>query len=385
MSTPVQHEEDVEPLMLYAPRRQRQARVGSSKGVGARRLVASAPPTVPDITLAPGSSIAGEEAPPIAPGPGGASIKLSPPRAKPFEGDVAMKDLRDRLSRDPHLVPEPPMSPCRRSFVPWVGRWIVVLGLAAGVGFAVRLTMLPRDMQGERWAALLAPVPASDLASRATLSALAPRLTIESQRASVNEPLPLGIAVHSGGGDETLTLVGFAAGTRLSAGVPLGSSGWKLQARDVGAAFAQAPGNFIGAMDVAVDLRSARDRIVDSQLLRLEWLPKNARAAIRIAPAAVAAPPLLSVEEVATLIKRGEEFLKAGDVPSARIALRRAVAEGNAKAALLLGATFDPLLLAEHGVIGFASDPVQARNWYQRAAELGASEAPRRLERLAGL
>ena len=40
-------------------------------------------------------------------------------------------------------------------------------------------------------------------------------------------------------------------------------------------------------------------------------------------------------------------------------------------------------VLAELGVLGFAPDPKKARAWYQRAAELGSSEAERRLERLA--
>jgi len=44
------------------------------------------------------------------------------------------------------------------------------------------------------------------------------RLVIESQQTFANEPLPLGIAVKDGSGGEKITLVGFAAGTMLSAG-----------------------------------------------------------------------------------------------------------------------------------------------------------------------
>jgi TPR repeat protein len=66
------------------------------------------------------------------------------------------------------------------------------------------------------------------------------------------------------------------------------------------------------------------------------------------------------------------------------LALRRAANSGHAPAALALGMTFDPFFLAEQGVLGFAAEPAQARSWYERAAELGSSEAPRRLERLAG-
>jgi TPR repeat protein len=83
-------------------------------------------------------------------------------------------------------------------------------------------------------------------------------------------------------------------------------------------------------------------------------------------------------------MKRGEDFLKNGDIASARLILRRAANAGHAQAALALGVTFDPRFLAEQGVLGFAPDVAQARAWYERAAELGSSEAARRLERLPG-
>jgi hypothetical protein len=124
---------------------------------------------------------------------------------------------------------------------------------------------------------------------------------------------------------------------------------------------------------------------MDSQIVRLEWMPKR-EADLESRPASK--PPVeiaLAPDEITTLIRRGEEFFKAGDVPSARIALRRAVQAGNAQATLAFGATFDPVLLTERGVIGFAPDAAQARSWYERAAELGSTEASRRLERLAGM
>ena len=83
-------------------------------------------------------------------------------------------------------------------------------------------------------------------------------------------------------------------------------------------------------------------------------------------------------------MRRGEDFLKNGDIASARLILRRAANAGHAQAALALGVTFDPRFLAEQGVLGFPPDVAQARAWYERAAELGSSEAARRLERLQG-
>src|SRR2546425_11100140 len=53
-----------------------------------------------------------------------------------------------------------------------------------------------------------------------------------------------------------------------------------------------------------------------------------------------------------TCHRRGEEFSKNGDIAAARLFLRRAANAGNGQAALALGATFDPLVLSEQGVVG---------------------------------
>jgi hypothetical protein len=106
------------------------------------------------------------------------------------------------------------------------------------------------------------------------------------------------------------------------------------------------------------------------------------------APAATAAPatPALdpNSEEVAALVKRGQELAAAGDVAAARLTLRRAAEAHNAQAALALGATYDPTVLERLGIFGVSPDIARARSWYQKAQEYGSAEAPRRLELLAG-
>jgi hypothetical protein len=87
--------------------------------------------------------------------------------------------------------------------------------------------------------------------------------------------------------------------------------------------------------------------------------------------------------EVATLLKRGTDSLKNGDFATARLSLRRAAEGGNADAALALGSTYDPLVLQQLGAIGIAPDVVRARQWYQKAADLGSDAAAQRLAKLA--
>jgi hypothetical protein len=87
-------------------------------------------------------------------------------------------------------------------------------------------------------------------------------------------------------------------------------------------------------------------------------------------------------EEIKLLLKQGEQFAGAGDLASARVVLQRAAQAGDATAALALGATYDPIVLAQIGAVGFAADVEQARGWYQKAENLGSAEATRRLQAL---
>jgi TPR repeat protein len=83
---------------------------------------------------------------------------------------------------------------------------------------------------------------------------------------------------------------------------------------------------------------------------------------------------------VKLLIDRGKQLFDAGDLTAARILLLRAA---NAGAAVAMGATYDPVVLADRGYRPVAADLDKARGWYERAKEMGSPEGPRRLEMLA--
>jgi hypothetical protein len=113
-------------------------------------------------------------------------------------------------------------------------------------------------------------------------------------------------------------------------------------------------------------------------------------AALPATPPPAAAPPApptpalrnLDPEEVAMLLRRGEDFVEAGDFVSARPVLQRAAEAGSARAALILAGTFDPAVLQKVNVKGLAPDPAQARRWYEKAIDLGSAEAKSQLARL---
>jgi TPR repeat protein len=91
----------------------------------------------------------------------------------------------------------------------------------------------------------------------------------------------------------------------------------------------------------------------------------------------------LDPAEVALLVKQGEQFVAIGDLVTARTVFQRAAEAGDAYAAMALGATYDPNVLAKLGVVGMGADVDKARTWYQRAETLGSQEATKRLSVLA--
>jgi TPR repeat protein len=92
---------------------------------------------------------------------------------------------------------------------------------------------------------------------------------------------------------------------------------------------------------------------------------------------------VLDPEGIKLLMKQGEQLIAAGDVATARTVLRRAADAGDANAAMALGATYDPNVLARLGVVGVSAEVEKVRSWYQKAETLGSPDARRRLDLLA--
>jgi hypothetical protein len=91
----------------------------------------------------------------------------------------------------------------------------------------------------------------------------------------------------------------------------------------------------------------------------------------------------LTHEETARLLKRGEEFMGEGRVSAARLMFQRAAEACDVRAAFALGASYDPIMLQKLGVALLDPDVATARSWYQKAKELGSTEASQELELLS--
>ena len=107
--------------------------------------------------------------------------------------------------------------------------------------------------------------------------------------------------------------------------------------------------------------------------------PESLTACLAARPATLQ----LAREETARLLKRGEEFMGEGRVSAARLVFQRAAEACDVRAAFALGASYDPIMLQKLGVALLDPDIAAARAWYEKAKELGSSEASQELELLA--
>jgi len=100
----------------------------------------------------------------------------------------------------------------------------------------------------------------------------------------------------------------------------------------------------------------------------------------------IPAPPDLSPEDRERALKymeRGDAGLANGNITIARLFYQHAAELDWGPAALALAATYDPNELNRWNIIGGVEpDLTEARKWYERARELGATEAVERLQRL---
>jgi hypothetical protein len=103
-------------------------------------------------------------------------------------------------------------------------------------------------------------------------------------------------------------------------------------------------------------------------------------------PSTVAAPKAtISALQPATqkiFLETASNQLSAGDIEGARETYELLAQHNSAEGAFDLAETYDPNVLSMHLVKGFEPNASLARQWYEKAAALGSSDASVRLERL---
>lgn len=315
-----------------------------------------------------------------------------------FSGDVAVRELQRQVGLQPEKVPEPVK--LERSRGRLALRICAAMGAAAiAAGAIVMWPMVRSGANAEAiGAAIMALVVGGGKQDHLSV-ATEPHLFLRDEHGETNETLPVGIEIDGNRAGVSIVLSGLAADTQLSAGSPLGASGWRLDAADLESLEIRPPRDFVGAMNIMVDLRLPDDRLADTKAMHLEWVARTDIPQAAAEPQASAEPKAqaqpepkpqaqpepqpvalhLDPAEIAILLKRGQEYLKNGDLVSARLLLKRAAAAGSADGAFALAQTFDPVVVTRIGVIGVSPNAEKAREWYQKAAQLGSGLATQQL------
>jgi len=319
-----------------------------------------------------------------------------------LEGETAIE--RQRLSParalDPEFVPAPPSPVRSRS---WLGVSLVMAMLAIVViAFMAigRFSLFPatsRQQASDRTFNLASSSASPGAGSAKGIETEIPRLLLRGSYGMSAEPAAPGLTPQGRVDGALVPPTGLAAGTTLSIGSDIGADAWQAPATDavLSNTWTIPPQDSIGVVDLFAELQLADTTIAHRWPIHLGSAAADPAVAaptpaieaqrVAVAPPRQPIPPHreLDREEIAILVKRGRDFIASGDPAGARVVLQRAAESKDAEAALMLAATYDPVVLRELKVYGFAADVAMARTWYEKAKEFGSTEAPRRLEILA--
>src|SRR5690349_106084 len=280
------------------------------------------------------------------------------------------------------LVPEPVRSSNRALFVALLIISLVPTAIILGLLWqgAIRLpeegsTIFKQDRATfvETQQASLAAAPQVETEARPDIA-----LTADSRiEAKPGEEVPFNIAIDSVDmlpPRSIIAIRGIPQGATFSQGRPYGSSEWSLTPDEVGDLRIHLRKGTTEGTDMRIELVGADGTMLASATTRLD-VAEDPRAAL-----------ILRSDEgdrIEDLIKHGQKMVEVGYLAGARAYFKRAVEAGSGEAALLLGACYDPAFIEKIGAQGIKPDPQEARNWYERAKQLGIVDADAKLAELA--
>jgi hypothetical protein len=257
---------------------------------------------------------------------------------------------------------------------PEPSRWLRK-SLALGIGGVALAAVLWTAWPAIEEAALL--VTSSGLTAPAVETK--PALTLTQQQGHSDESLPLGIAATSLVPEASVRLTGFPKGTRIAPGGGSETEGWLMMASDLPVATVTPPRGYSGTMQITAEMRDKTQHMLARGTVQPTWIASPPAVAPPTQDRTASAPPAkearqIAPDDLAALIRRGEDVLKTGDASAARLLLERAAEAGSARAAFLIGTSYE---MASPG--SRAADTETARNWFRRSADLGSVEAQQRL------
>lgn len=231
-----------------------------------------------------------------------------------------------------------------------------------------------------------ASTPRSDAAPEAAATPetteAAPQPPISASRVTgrADQLIPLNLTAAQGDGASFVRIVGLPRDVKLSAGVDTGNGSWLLSAGRTNGLSLSVPDSYAGnftleAQLLASDARTPISEPVAFQVSVAPAPPQSDARTTTLAPETARAV----ADQPPGILDRARSLMRSGDVLAAREVLRPEAEDGNAKAALVLGQTFDPMTFTPDSPANAAPDATEAFRWYQKAVELGAPEGNKRI------
>ena len=234
--------------------------------------------------------------------------------------------------------------------------------------------------------------------------------TVQDIEAEPGKETPIAITIPSsaelrdaGAEEGTFILIrNIPPGVSVSAGMATGRI-WVLPLREARALRLITKPGMNTRFQIGFHLIGPNNRILSEATVNVAVRPRETIAAIAVPPKAeppaVAAPKpnppkleepkkparpqtqgeLLSPDEEAVLLARGNDVLLQGGIAAARLMFEELARRGSAAGALALARSFDPAYVPKSATSKLAPNMAMAMKWYERAAELGNPDAKRRL------
>jgi hypothetical protein len=220
-------------------------------------------------------------------------------------------------------------------------------------------------------------------------------------RAEPASQAPLGIKVDPVDGlpnNSFVRLRGFPTSVSLTEGHAIAPGAWAIPLFGLPSLKAIVPAGVSGRAEIVITLvdvdgntlARAKTALVIAAIQSSEKAPSEPPRVVppvgsppkQFAPQASPLSPDARAQAERMLLS-GRKQLEQGNIGAARGFLQRAAETGLAEAALKLAETYDPAVLPSLAPLATKSaDPREARKWYEKARELGAPEADRRLGQL---
>lgn len=253
-------------------------------------------------------------------------------------------------------------------------------------------------------AAIAAPIPghaARLMASHAARTLIAAEnnvtFSVQDIEAESGNDTPIAITLPSGAqlrsaGAETGTFVlirNIPEGVSVSAGMATGRV-WVVPLREALSLRLISHPGVSAQFQLEFHLIGPNSRELAERTIRVDLRPVQTVAALGpenpAAPAPVQPPPQaepLTPKAEAVLLRRGKDIMQQGGVAAARIIFEELAMRGSAAGALTLARSYDPAYIDPSAASAPAPSLDEARKWYKHAAELGNSDAKRRLAEIA--